>query len=183
LARTPRKKTARDAARDKRATAPRSPEGAVTDAGTGRPRPAGSAERRRRELEERQAALARAEPRQTAEQPRGPSPSQANDMLARWLASQDDDLRAFVASRSAQMDQRRYQLSLIKDFVDDPTRFGIKPGDVPTSTTLAEFAERRAELQYRINMVRTFLDLLNEELRLLDQAEAYAREQAGASEG
>jgi hypothetical protein len=103
-------------------------------------------------------------------------------MLSRWLNSQDGDLRAFVASRSAQMDQRRYQLSLIKDFIDDPTRFGIKPGDVPTSTTLAEFAERRGELQYRINTVRTFLDLLNEELRLLEQAEAYAREQAGASE-
>ena len=46
-------------------------------------------------------------------------------MLARWLNAQDGDLRAYVASRSAQMDQRRYQLSLIKDFIDDPTRFGI----------------------------------------------------------
>lgn len=225
MARTPRNKPKGDAARDKRVTPRASGEGAVTDAASGRQRPPGSAERQRRELEERQApasaepplrrsaerrrrefeerqaALAATEAprpparrrrerrpppaqdaRQTAAQPGGRSGAQPNDMLSRWLDSQDGDLRAFVASRTAQMDQRRYQLSLIKDFVDDPTRFGIKPGDVPTSTTPAEFAERRSELEYRINMVRTFLDLLNDELRLLEQAEAYAREQAGASE-
>lgn len=130
------------------------------------PRP-GSAERRRRELQERRAQLGR----QSAE----PAEKPPSDTVDRLLATEEGTVRAFIASRTAQMDHRKYQMSLIKDFVDDPSRFGIKAGAIPTSTSLQEFAEKRSELQYRIAMTRTFLDLLTEDLRLLEQAEDYAR--------
>jgi hypothetical protein len=104
----------------------------------------------------------------------------AADAVTRWLnAQQENDVRAFVASKSKQMEQRKYQLSLVKQFVDDPSRFGLDPGDIPTSTSLKEFADRRSEIEYRIGLMRTFLDILNEELRVLDQAEAYARKNNG----
>ena len=133
------------------------------------PRPA-SLERRRRELEERQAAIAH----QSVAEPTDRSADAVNR-----LQNSSQEVRAFIATRSAQMDQRKYQLLLIKDFIEDPTRFGIKPADIPTSTSLEEFAEKRRELQYRITMMQTFLDVLNEELRLLDDAETYARNNGG----
>ena len=110
--------------------------------------------------------------RQNAEQAR----TARRDSVSRWLDTAEEyDVRAFIAARSAQMDQRKYQMSLIKDFVADPSRFGLSHGDIPTSTSLEEFAERRSELDYRIAIVKTFLDLLTEELGQLDLAEAYAR--------
>ena len=134
--------------------------------------PVGSAARRRREQQERKAALARGSGE--------PAPDPAGDPASRWLSSSEEsEVRAFITSQSAQMEQRKYQMSLIKDFLGDPSRFGISPGDIPTSTSLQEFAERRRELQYRIATIKTFLDLLTEELRLLEQAEAYARKNGG----
>lgn len=93
-----------------------------------------------------------------------------------WLdPTTESGVRSFVEARRAQMEQRKYQLSLIKSFIDDPSRFGLDSGDIPTSTSPEEFAERRSELEYRIATVKTFLGLLNEELRQLKQAEAYAQ--------
>ncbi len=93
-----------------------------------------------------------------------------------WLdPAAESGVRSFVEARRAQMEQRKYQLSLIKSFIDDPSRFGLDSGDIPTSTSPEEFAERRSELEYRIATVKTFLGLLNEELRQLKQAEAYAQ--------
>lgn len=122
------------------------------------------AETRRRELLALKAEL--------AEKDGGPS----TDPVTRWLnATQENDVRAFVASKSKQMDQRKYQMSLVKTFLDDPSRFGLDPTDIPTSTSLQEFAERRGELEYRIGLMRSFLEILNDELKVLAQAEASAR--------
>lgn len=113
---------------------------------------------------------------QIAQQVSETAPGAAGDAVTRWLnAQQENDVRAFVASKAKQMERRKYQLSLVKEFIDDPKRFGLDPGDIPTSTSLKEFAERRSELEYRIALMRTFLEILNEELRALDHAEAYTR--------
>lgn len=136
--------------------------------------PPPSVERRRRELDERRMALA--QPRAAEPPGRSPDPLDCS-------ATSSQEVRAFIATRSAQMEERKYQLLLIKDFIEDPTRFGIKPADIPTSTSLEEFAEKRRELQYRIAMMQTFLDVLKEELRLLDDAEAYARTNGDGQHG
>jgi chaperonin cofactor prefoldin len=126
------------------------------------------AEQRRRELGELKAELTQ----QIADQ----AQTQSGDPVTRWLNStQENDVRAFVASKSTQMNQRKYQMSLIKSFIDDPSRFGLNPSDMPTSTSLPELAERRSELEYRIALIRTFQEILNDELRILKQAEASAQ--------
>jgi hypothetical protein len=131
------------------------------------------ASQRRGELEGLKAEIA-----QSAETPSGAG----GDAVTRWLnAQQENDVRAFVASKAKQLDRRKYQLSLVKEFIDDPSRFGLDPGDIPTSTSLKEFAERRSELEYRIALMRTFLEILTEELRVLDQAEAYTRKTGGGT--
>jgi hypothetical protein len=94
----------------------------------------------------------------------------------RWLDSgKEREVRDFVAARGKQAAERKYQLSLIKDFVENPSRFGLDPGRIPTSTAPEEFAERRSELEYRIAMARTLLQLLDEELQMLTKAEAFAQ--------
>ena len=95
-----------------------------------------------------------------------------------WLNPlQQEELRAFISYRTAKLEQRKYQMLLVKEFLDDPSRFGLSGGDIPTSTSLAEFAERRNDLEHRIAIAKTFLDLLNEELRQLDQAEAWVKKE------
>lgn len=172
----PAKKTKSTPARKKAKpadTAPAEAVAAVVDnepAETAAPRVLTLAERaveRRRELTELKAEIAK---------------TKEGDPVTRWLtASQENDVRNFVASKSKQMDQRRYQLSLVKTFIDDPSRFGLDPGDIPTSTSLQEYAERRSELEYRIGLMKAFLEILNDELKVLNQAEASA--QASANGG
>jgi hypothetical protein len=107
----------------------------------------------------------------------------SGDPVIEWLNStQETEVRAFVASRSAIMKQREYQISLVKDFIGDPSRFGIDPGEIPTSTSLDEFASRKGELQYLITTVRTFLELLTDEMKVLEQAEAHARKSDAGGE-
>ncbi len=88
---------------------------------------------------------------------------------------QEQEVQSFIQFFREKKDQRKYQLSLVKDFLDDPARFGIQPDVLPSSTTLEEFEDRRKELKYRMALMRTLLELMEDELQLLEKGEAYTR--------
>lgn len=97
----------------------------------------------------------------------------------RWLDDNADaELRTFIKGFSEKKEQRKYQLSLIKEYLADPSRFGPQSDVIPTSTTVEEFEERKRDLAFRIALLKTLLALSEEEQRLLLQAESFAQSQA-----
>jgi hypothetical protein len=97
----------------------------------------------------------------------------------RWLDDQAEaEVTQFVKSLSEKKEKKKYQLSLIKEYLADPSRFGAQSDVIPTSTSLEEFAERKRDLIFRINLMKMLLALAEEEFELLLRAEAYARAEA-----
>lgn len=102
--------------------------------------------------------------------------------VKRWLDDKTDgDVRDFIKTFSEKKEQRKYQLSLIKEYLLDPSKFGTQSDVIPTSTTVEEFEQRKRELNFRIALVKTVLALAEEELRVLLQAEKYAHEKDEAA--
>jgi len=97
-----------------------------------------------------------------------------------WLdQTQDRDVSEYVKKLTETKEQRKYQLSLVKEFLVDPSRFGLETELIPTSTTAEEFEERKRDLNYRISLLKTLLAFTEEEHKLLLRAEAYTLAQNG----
>ena len=82
----------------------------------------------------------------------------------------NDVIKQLVDRRS----QRRHQLEIIQDFFENPVEFGIEADVIPSGTPLEEIRERKKELRYRIDLLRSVLDALEGEHKLLTHAEMSA---------
>jgi hypothetical protein len=79
------------------------------------------------------------------------------------------ELNKFIKDLVEQKRQRKHQLQIIQDFFQNPIQFGVKLNEIPTSTTPEEINERKKELEYRIDLLNTVLDLLKKELQFLSE--------------
>jgi hypothetical protein len=88
--------------------------------------------------------------------------------------SQGGELNAFIKQLVDRREQRRHQLGIIQDFFENPVEFGIEADVVPSGTPLEEIRERKKELRYRIDLLRSVLEALEGEHKLLTHAEMSA---------
>jgi hypothetical protein len=104
----------------------------------------------------------------------------ADDLVApdskRWLdAEEAADVRSLFREAREKAEQRKYQLSLFKKYLVDPSRLLPDGNGIPSSTTLDEFEERKRDLEFRVSLLKALLAMAEEEYALLLQGEAYAR--------
>ncbi len=90
-------------------------------------------------------------------------------------ADDQAETQAFLAEAIEQATRRREHLSIIKTYLVDPNRFNILESDIPSSTTVEEFAERKQELELRISLLKTLLSLAEEEYAILRRGQVYAK--------
>ena len=81
----------------------------------------------------------------------------------------DSSLTEFLASIALRKGERKKQLEIIQDFFEHPEKYGIETDLIPTSTKRAEVEERRNELQYRVDLLRSVLTAMEGELELLSR--------------
>jgi hypothetical protein len=67
--------------------------------------------------------------------------------------------------------ERREQLKIIKGFLDDPIAFGLQTDVIPTSSTQEEIARRKKEVEYRVSLLTSMLEIYQGELKMLTMAE------------
>lgn len=103
--------------------------------------------------------------------PEGPTASAPETPPATLADVQAAEIVGFVEDLVARDRKRRQQLGILKQFLDNPVDFGLDTEVVPTSSTPAEIAQRRKELQYKIDLLRNLLELMQSELTMLDQAQ------------
>ena len=83
--------------------------------------------------------------------------------------SAEGDLSQFLGSIAEGKGDRKQQLEIIQDFFQHPEKYGIETDLIPTSTEIEEVEERRSELQYRIDLLRSVLKAMESEMGLLTQ--------------
>jgi hypothetical protein len=84
------------------------------------------------------------------------------------------ELNDFIKQLVNRREQRRHQLEIIQDFFENPVEFGIQADEIPSGTPLEEIRERKKELRYRIDLLRSVLEALEGEHKLLTHAEMSA---------
>ena len=84
------------------------------------------------------------------------------------------ELNDFIKELVNRREQRRHQLEIIQDFFENPVEFGIQADEIPSGTPLEEIRERKKELRYRIDLLRSVLEALEGEHKLLTHAEMSA---------
>ena len=89
-------------------------------------------------------------------------------------SSQGGELNDFIRQLVDRREQRRHQLEIIQDFFENPVEFGIEADVIPSGTPLEEIRERKKELRYRIDLLRSVLEALEGEHKLLTHAEMSA---------
>jgi hypothetical protein len=87
---------------------------------------------------------------------------------------QGRELNDFIKQLVDRREQRRHQLEIIQDFFENPVEFGIQADEIPSGTPLEEIRERKKELRYRIDLLRSVLEALEGEHKLLTHAEMSA---------
>jgi hypothetical protein len=85
------------------------------------------------------------------------------------LGDEDSQLKEFLAAISKRKGERKKQLEIIQDFFEHPEKYGIDTDLIPTSTEPEEVEERRNELQYRVDLLRSVLAAMEGELELLSR--------------
>jgi len=81
------------------------------------------------------------------------------------------ELNEFIKNLVEKKKQRQHQLQIIQNFFENPLEFGINTDIIPTSTTREEILERKQELQYRIDLLKSLLAALEGEMQFLILAE------------
>lgn len=69
-----------------------------------------------------------------------------------------------------QGDDRKQKLLLLQEFFSSPTFFDLRREVVPTSSSPEEILQRRGELEYRIDLLKALLEVMEGELALLLRA-------------
>ena len=82
------------------------------------------------------------------------------------------EINAFLKDLAEKKKRREFQLSMVKEFFEDPLKFGVKTDSVPTSTTAEEIKKRILDLEYRRDLLQFVLESTEAELALLNVAES-----------
>ncbi len=82
------------------------------------------------------------------------------------------EINAFLKDLSEKKKRREFQLAMVKEFFEDPLKFGVKTDSVPTSTTAEEIKKRILDLEYRRDLLQFVLESTEAELALLNVAES-----------
>ncbi len=91
------------------------------------------------------------------------------------------ELNDFLKNLVDRRKQRRHQLQIIQDFFENPVAFGIHTDVIPNGTPLGEIEDRKRELQYRIDLLKSVLEAFEGEMSMLKQAEMSALSPGGGS--
>ncbi|HHZ87568.1 MAG TPA: hypothetical protein EYN73_01770 [Chromatiaceae bacterium] len=83
---------------------------------------------------------------------------------------QGEELNAFIKELVEKKKQRKHQLDLIQEFFENPDDYGVQVDIIPSSSSHKEIDQRKAELEYRVNLLRSVLTALEGELELLGVA-------------
>jgi hypothetical protein len=83
--------------------------------------------------------------------------------------TQAAELSGFLQSMGGRKQKRQHQLQLIKEFFDNPLAFGAEANIIPTSTTAAEIEQRKKEVNYRIDLIKSVLAVLEGEMEMLNR--------------
>jgi hypothetical protein len=78
--------------------------------------------------------------------------------------------RAGGQSPRARLEAKAAQFRDIQDFLHNPSLFDLRKKPLDTSSTLEEIDERKGEVRYQIQVMRSLLAVLMEELSELDRA-------------
>ena len=120
-------------------------------------------------------AAARTRQRRLLELREGLPPSApTQDDLGLPAGGQGRELNDFIKQLVDRRAQRRHQLEIIQDFFENPVEFGIQADEIPSGTPLEEIRERKKELRYRIDLLRSVLEALEGEHKVLTHAEISA---------
>ena len=76
----------------------------------------------------------------------------------------------FVKTQKEQKEKRTKQFTIIKDLFEDPLTFDMDKQVIPTSSTREEILVRQKELQYRVDILRSILEIADAEMQILVQA-------------
>jgi len=69
-----------------------------------------------------------------------------------------------------QMEERKQQLKLLSELLNNPAVLSLKNEAIPCSTTAGEIEQRKRELQYRIDVLKVLLEVTESELNMLSRA-------------
>jgi len=91
------------------------------------------------------------------------------------MASSDEEIQgaemlAYIKTLKEQKDKRSKQFSIVKNLFEDPLTFDLDKQVIPTSSSPEEIAARQKDLQYRIDILKSILEIAESEMQLLSQA-------------
>jgi hypothetical protein len=89
--------------------------------------------------------------------------------------SSDEDIQGaemitFAKTLKEQKDRRTKQFAIIKELFEDPLTFDLDKQVIPTSSSREEIVARQSELQYRIDILKSILEVADAEMQILVQA-------------
>ena len=79
-----------------------------------------------------------------------------------------DDLQTLLGDLMEQRNIRKSQIAIIKEFCEDPLRFMLQPESTTDGAT--NLRERKRALEYRRDVLRTLVEIMESELKLLSRA-------------
>jgi hypothetical protein len=78
-------------------------------------------------------------------------------------------LNTFIKDIVGKKKQRKKQLEIIHDFFINPASYGVDMELIPSSTKQLEIDDRKKDLQYRIDLLRSVLTAMEGEMQMLSQ--------------
>jgi hypothetical protein len=100
----------------------------------------------------------------------GDTPNKESWFPGTTTANEGTNLNQFLASLVGRKTRKKHQLQQIKEFFENPLKYGVDIHDSDTSSTDKEINQRKIDLQYRINLLKALLDAAESELHFLEQA-------------
>ena len=99
---------------------------------------------------------------------------QMRDKLPESAASNEDiqgaEMLTFARTLKEQKERRTKQFTIIKELFEDPLTFDMDKQIIPTSSSREEIIARQKELQYRIDILKSILEVADAEMQILVQA-------------
>ena len=99
---------------------------------------------------------------------------QMRDELPETSSTNEDNQGAemitFAKTLKEQKERRTKQFAIIKELFEDPLTFDLDKQVIPTSSNREEIVARQSELQYRIDILKSILEVADAEMQILMQA-------------
>lgn len=99
---------------------------------------------------------------------------QMRDELPETSSTNEDiqgaEMITFAKTLKEQKERRTKQFAIIKELFEDPLTFDLDKQVIPTSSSREEIVARQKELQYRIDILKSILEVADAEMQILVQA-------------